>query len=252
MAAADPLSATPAPAPAAVPPPRWGVIDAVIGWVLAEVAAVMISGAMLAAAGYTGKRAQLSNLPLSMIALTFPPLWLGFVGVPLFSTIKRGNGPVRDLAARIRAIDVPIGAVVGVASQFLLVPLISWPVLKLAGKTFSDLKGPAKMLADKADDPFGVVLLIVIVVIGAPIAEELFFRGLVLRAVERRLGMPAAIAISATAFGVTHFEGLQTPALIAFGVVLGYLVHRTGRLGTAIIAHVAFNGVSIIVLLVQR
>jgi len=252
MASAEPVSAAQAPAIPAVPPPRWGVVDAVIGWVLAEVAAVVISGAVLAAAGYTGTKAKLSNLPLSMIALTFPPLWLGFVGVPLFATIRRGNGPVRDLAARIRAVDVPIGAVVGVASQVLLVPLVSWPVLKLAGKTFSDLSGPAKMLADKADDPFGVVLLVVIVVIGAPIAEELFFRGLVLRAVERHLGIPAAIAISAVAFGITHFEGLQTPALIGFGLVLGYLVHRTGRLGTSIIAHMAFNAVSIIGLLVQR
>ena len=70
----------------------------------------------------------------------------------------------------------------------MLVPLVSLPLLKLLGRTTSDLEGPARTLADKAHDPFGVVLLFVIVVIGAPIAEELFFRGLVMRSVERRLG----------------------------------------------------------------
>lgn len=231
---------------------RWGVMDAVVGWVVAEVAAVLIGGLILAAAGYSGDRATVANLPLTLIALSYPPLWLGFVGAPLLATITRGNGPVRDLGARIRRIDVPIGVIVGVASQLILVPLISLPMLEILGKTRSDLSRPAQILADKADNPLGVLLLVLIVVIGAPIAEELFFRGLVLRAVERRLGMPAAIGISAVAFGVTHFEALQMAALTAFGLVLGYLVHRTGRLGTSIVTHMAFNSISVITLLVQR
>lgn len=239
------------PHTAAPPEPRWGVIDAVLGWVVAVVAAQIIGGAVLAFAGYTGDEARTANLPLSLIALAYPPLWLGFVGVPVFSAVKRGNGLVRDFGARIKAVDLPLGLTIGVLSQIVLVPLVSWPLLQLLNRTTTDLARPARVLADKAHDPLGIVLLVLIVVIGAPIAEELFFRGLVLRSVERRLGMPAAIAISAVAFGLTHFEGLQTPALIAFGVVLGYMVHVTGRLGTTIVTHMAFNAVSITVLLVQ-
>ena len=41
-------------------------------------------------------------------------------------------------------------------------------------------------------------------------------------------------------------------ALCAFGVVLALLVVRTGRLGTAVVAHMAFNGVSVIYLLHYR
>ena len=237
---------------ATLPTPRWGVVDVIIGWVLAEVAAVVIGGVILSLAGYTGERATIARLPLSLIALTYPPLWLGFVGAPVHAAIRRGNGMVRDFAWRISALDVPIGVAAGLASQIILVPLVSLPLLKLLGRTPSDLEVPARTLADKANDPFGVVLLFVIVVIGAPIAEELFFRGLVMRSVERHLGAPAAVCISAVAFGVTHFEGIQTPALIAFGLVLGWLVYRTGRLGTSIVAHMAFNAVSIITLLVTR
>lgn len=248
MATADVSSAD----AATLPTPRWGVVDAIVGWVLAEVAAVVIGGVILSLAGYTGKRATIAHLPLSLIALTYPPLWLGFVGAPVYAAVRRGNGMARDFAWRISRIDLPIGIAAGLASQLLLVPLVSFPLLKLLGRTASDLEGPARTLADKANDPFGVVLLFVIVVIGAPIAEELFFRGLVMRSVERHLGAPAAIGISAVAFGVTHFEGIQTPALIAFGLVLGWLVYRTGRIGTSIVAHMAFNAVSIITLLATR
>lgn len=235
-----------------VPTPHWGVLDAVVGWVLAEVGAIVIGSLILSLAGYSGERATIAHLPLWLIALTYPPLWLGFVGAPVYAAVRRGNGLVRDFAWRISAMDVPIGLAAGLLSQLVLVPIVSLPLLKLLGRTASDLEAPARTLADKANDPFGVVLLFVIVVIGAPIAEELFFRGLVMRSVERRLGAPAAIGISAVAFGITHFEGLQTPALIAFGLVLGWLVYRTGRLGTAIVAHMSFNAVSIISLLVTR
>jgi hypothetical protein len=56
-----------------------------------------------------------------------------------------------------------------------LVPIVSWPLLKLTGATSDDLAESARSLADKADTPAGIALLVV-VVIGAPIAE-LFFRG---------------------------------------------------------------------------
>ncbi len=235
-----------------LPTPRWGVTDAIVGWVVAEVAAIVIGSAVLSLAGYSGERATMAHLPLTLIALTYPPLWLGFVGAPVHAAVRRGNGLVRDFACRLSAVDLPIGIAAGVASQIVLVPIVSLPLLKLLGRTASDLEAPARTLADKANDPLGVVLLFVIVVIGAPIAEEMFFRGLVMRSVERHLGVPAAIGISAVAFGVTHFEGLQTPALIAFGVVLGWLVYRTNRLGTSIVAHMTFNAVSIISLLVRR
>jgi membrane protease YdiL (CAAX protease family) len=50
-------------------------------------------------------------------------------------------------------------------------------------------------------------------------------------------------------FGVSHFELLQTPALVLFGVAAGVLYHRSGRLGPAIAAHVGFNMVTVIALL---
>ena len=238
--------------PTAAPVPRWGIPDAVIGWVIAQVAAILLGSAILAAFGYTGDAATRENLPITMIALSYPPLWLGFVGVPVWASVTKGYGIVQDFGARIKAIDIPIGLVVGTACQLLLVPLVSLPLLWLTGKNNADLSKPARQLADKANNGWGIFLLVLIVVICAPIAEELFFRGLVLRAFENSLGTAWAVVISSVAFGLTHFEGIQTPALCAFGVVLALLVVRTRRLGTSIVTHMAFNAVSVLLLFHYR
>jgi membrane protease YdiL (CAAX protease family) len=95
-----------------------------------------------------------------------------------------------------------------------------------------------------------VVLIVVWVGVLTPIAEEVFYRGLLLGGLRRR-GLPpwAAITVSALLFALSHLQGLQLPALVLFGAAAAWLVHRTGRLGPAIAAHMAFNGVTLVVLL---
>ena len=94
------------------------------------------------------------------------------------------------------------------------------------------------------------MLLVLIVGVGAPIIEEIFYRGLCQGALLKRGMHPAvAILITAVVFGLSHGELLQLPALVLFGAVAGWLAHRTGRLGPGIAAHVAFNMVTVIALL---
>ena len=240
------MTAAPSTARDVLGAPRWGLGDALVGWICAYLAAGVIGGLILWAFGYTGAEASTSNLPLSMIALQYPPLWLGFVGVPVWAAAKKGGGWVHDFRVYLRAIDVPVGLVVGVLTQLVVVPLVSWPVLKLTGTDPDELGKLARELGDKADSSVGVVLLFVIVAVGAPIAEELFFRGLVLRSLEKRFGTGWAVVGSSVFFGATHFQPLQFAALTATGAVFALLVVRTGRLGPAIIAHLAFNSITVI------
>ncbi len=93
------------------------------------------------------------------------------------------------------------------------------------------------------------MLLVLIVAIAAPIIEELFFRGLLLRAIEKRCGPRWALWVSSLVFAAVHLQLLQFPALTLIGLVLGWLTLRTGRLGPAIWAHIAFNSVAVVLLL---
>lgn len=230
-------------------PPRWGLGEAAAGWVGAEVLGLIVGSIILTATGYAGTKS--TDLPLRLLVLVQVPFWAGLVLAVWYAGRYKGSGVVHDFGLRVRALDVPVGAAIGLACQFVLVPLISWPFLVLSHKTAEDLSSVATNLTDKATDWVGVVLLVIIVGIGAPIVEELFFRGLLLRALERRYGTAAAVVLSGLIFGITHFELLQLPALTAFGIVLALLAVRTRRLGPGIAAHAAFNLVAVTTLLVK-
>lgn len=225
--------------------PRWGLGDAAAGLLLANVCAVVGGGLILAATGYDAT--DTDDLPLTIVAALQVPLWLGYLGAPLWAARTKGNGVMADFGFRMRWTDVPIGLVIGVATQVALIPLLYVPIFWLTGK--QDLSAPARELTDRATDPAGTVLLIAIVVIGAPIVEELFFRGLLLRSVEKRFGTAWAVATTSILFGAIHLQLAQFPALATAGLVFATLTVRTGRLGPAIWAHIGFNGVAVASLL---
>ncbi len=84
-------------------------------------------------------------------------------------------------------------------------------------------------------------------VVLAPLAEEVFFRGLLQSFFRRQLGSPRiAILIASVIFAAMHTNQPQAiPALLALSLALGYNYERTGRLTSPIIIHAIFNAVSI-------
>ena len=220
----------------------WGVGHVVAGVVIGTVASVVAAGIIFTAGGYE----EADVLPLSMVAVMQAALWIGLLGVPLWLVAARG---VRwaDLGWGATASDAWQGLGIGVVTQVAVVPAIYVPILLLTDDL--DVSGPARELVDKATGS-GILLLVLSVVVGAPIVEELFFRGLTLRALEARMRPRVALVVSALVFGAVHLQVLQFPALVAIGLVCGWLAQRDGRLGRAIWAHLGFNGVTVLMLLV--
>lgn len=243
------MSTSSIPAPTAEQPTvRWGLGDAWLGLLLGNVAAVVVGVMILSAAGYSDTESD--DLPLTIIALLQVPLWIGYLTMPIYAASRKGNGLVADFGWRMRPLDVPVGLVLGVLTQLVVVPLVYVPIFWVIGDR--DVSADARALTDRADSSFGVVLLVLIVVIGAPIVEELFFRGLLLRSLENRWGSLWALVISSVIFGAVHLQPLQFPALVVVGLILGYMTQRTDRLGPAIFAHIAFNAVAVGSLLATR
>ena len=85
-------------------------------------------------------------------------------------------------------------------------------------------------------------------VVVAPVVEELFFRGLLLRSMVQRWGTRVGVVGSSVIFGATHFQAIQFPALALAGLLFAVLAVRAGRLGPAIAAHAGFNAATVIVL----
>lgn len=231
-----------------LPEPSWGLGEPAWGFVLAQVSGLILGSAFIALAGQQAASADPDTLPFWALALQAPPLWVGFIAAPVWAARRYGNGVRRDFHVYLRSGDVAPAAAVGVFAQLVLVPLVSWPVLKLTGANTDDLAESARSLVDKADTPAGLVLLFVVVVIGAPIAEELFFRGLLMGAIAKRWSLTAAVIGSSVIFGASHFQPLLFPGLATAGLVFAGCAAKTGRLGPAIVAHMAFNATTVIAL----
>jgi membrane protease YdiL (CAAX protease family) len=107
--------------------------------------------------------------------------------------------------------------------------------------------------------PVTVTLLFFIIVVCAPVIEEIVFRGLLLRAFMRRFSFwPAAVA-STLIFALFHTYEVHTLAgAITLACVVGWvglvncvLNRYTNRLTPGIVLHATFNLISLVVLVAQ-
>lgn len=85
-----------------------------------------------------------------------------------------------------------------------------------------------------------------VVVLVAPFAEELFFRGLGVR-VLRFLGPAVAIGGTALLFGLAHGILGALPPLVFFGAGLAWVRYRSDSVWPGFVSHAAFNGVGVAV-----
>jgi membrane protease YdiL (CAAX protease family) len=219
----------------------WGLGHVFLGLLFAE-AAVLVT---IFAFGSGGLEGELDDLSLEMIAVLQAALWLGTLGVPVWLVWVRGVS-WSELGWGFRRRDTVSGLLIGIGTQVVAVPLLYLPLMLLVDDL--DIAEPARDLVDKATGA-GVAILVLVVVVGAPIVEEVFYRGLTLRALEGRMRPTFALVVSSLLFAVIHFQVTQFPALLLFGLVAGRLAQKDGRLGRAIWAHIGFNGTTILLLL---
>lgn len=226
------------------PTARWGLGDVAIGIGLSQLLLLVAQVVVFAVAGWD----ELSDVPLWATALLQLPLWAGWM-VALVGAGAKGRGVRREFRVRFAPVDVPIGLAVGAVMQFAVLPLLYWPVLRLLDQSRDDLAEPARALADKAQGPAGWIVLAIVVVVGAPLVEELFYRGLLLGALRKRGITPVpACLLSGAVFAAMHLQPLQFLGLFVLGAVLAALVLRTGRIGAAVVAHATFNLVTVVAL----
>jgi membrane protease YdiL (CAAX protease family)/ferredoxin len=92
-------------------------------------------------------------------------------------------------------------------------------------------------------DATGVLLTVLMVVLVGPFVEELLFRGVLLTALDERLGGLAAVLLSAPVFAVLHGSVWSLVPLTFLGVALGSLTLSRRSLWPAVVLHAAYNGV---------
>ena len=136
-----------------------------------------------------------------------------------------------------------------------LIAWLGWTIVIVAvGLVLQQLGPPPEPeVAERAIamlDPWVVVIAIVIL---APIAEEVFFRGVVFNAWLREGGRRWAYVGSAALFAAIHLSLLSFLPIFLLGLALAWVYERSGRNLLAPIAmHATVNGISVAMALLVR
>lgn len=93
------------------------------------------------------------------------------------------------------------------------------------------------------------VVLVVAMLVVIPMAEEVFFRGVLYGGVRASNGAGEAIVVSAVLFAVIGQDFRQVPVRLLYGLALGWLRAQSGSLVGPIVAALAYNAFDAVALL---
>jgi len=188
----------------------------------------------------------------------------GMFAVGYLTALGVGLGVVFALRWPLRAAGVaaaPADPLRGLIAFLLVIPIV-WTVGSAASLLvrLSGAEAPAPIahetLRRLAEAPIDAWWWITVaaVVIGAPIVEEVVYRGLLQSAALRAIGSGwAAVLITSAAFTFVHIGAVDATGLASLFVLsigFGLAFERTGRLAVPIVMHAAFNLFNVAVVVV--
>jgi membrane protease YdiL (CAAX protease family) len=231
--AAPELERPPAPQ---FPYSNWGPGAAVLGVVLALGVGVMlgIPGALIGGTDSDGELSTTGNV-LAQLGTA-----LGFLLVPMALVAWRGSSGLGEILRRLGVRSFAVGEALkwtaAAVGAYLLFAML-----------YSTLITPPEQ-EDIAAGFGALPVQILLIVILAPLAEELLFRGYLFGGLREKLSRWPAALIAGVLFGGLHaLTGLSAvPPLIFFGVVLCLLYEKTGSVVPAIILHLLNNSVALL------
>lgn len=110
------------------------------------------------------------------------------------------------------------------------------------------LQDVVQVLTAPATWPVRTALFFIVIIV-APVFEEIVFRGILLPFMVRRIGLWPGIVLISLIFGGLHFNLLSFLPLFLLSVLFSFAYARTQSLLVTIGMHAAFNGVTVILLL---
>jgi uncharacterized protein len=218
-------------------------------WSLTYLFANVCGSVVIAVLGYAGA----DVVPTWVLALSALTLWGPYIGVLMWVSKRNGSGSfVQDFSLRFQVKDL-WGIPLGMVSQLLLVVLVTLPLQWLFPTLFNKeaVEKRANDLFDAAQGAW-IVLLFLVVVICAPLVEEIVYRGFIQHHLAVAYGARIGLLLASFWFAAVHLQLAEFPGLFAFALVLGFCFSRTQRLGLSIVTHVSFNATALTVMALTR
>lgn len=181
---------------------------------------------------------------LSQVVVTVVMQLVALLGIATWARVRgvsswRVLGPVRP---RWRHAWIGIGlGIVGL----LIVQVVAF----IVNAAYPASEPPSQVLLESLGSSTSVTIAVVVAsVVMAPLLEEVLYRSLVFQSTRARIGLPGALVISSLVFAL-HPELLNSlPALfglLALGLWLAAIFHKTGSLVVPIVAHATYNAANV-------
>jgi membrane protease YdiL (CAAX protease family) len=222
--------------------PRWGFGDVAItlgaALALGLVAAVVVALLGDSPTAGTGGGSATGRAWASLLLLVIP--WIALAGWPLRSALRRGRGPVRDFGLTLSWSQAAVGFAGGVVALLVASELAAVQE-QLTGTKLSSAVGTLAQQTTSAS-PVALAILALCTAFGAPVVEEIAFRGLTFGAF-RKMGQPALQAGVWTTllFALFHFEPARIGILLVIGGCLAFVRARTGSTLASMVTHMTVN-----------
>jgi membrane protease YdiL (CAAX protease family) len=232
-----PHAAPGAPEPEAFPYAPWGPVRAIGMAVAALIAGVVIGLPFIVLDGDpTGDDLSLfTTVGLQISA------GIAFILIPILLA-RRYGGDLKAVMRRLGFVSFRPGA----AAKWIGIGIASYFGFAIA----YTLAFGAPQQDDIAGDfgPIGLQILLIVVL--APLSEEICFRGMLFGGLRTRLPMWAAALGAGAIFGALHYStGLSAvPSLVVLGAIFAVVYEKTGSIWPPIIMHVANNAFALAVL----
>ena len=223
------------PRPAGFPYANWGAWMAVLGVVLALGTGVALAIPFsIAGSDGHGDLNTLGNIGVQ--AMTE----LGFLLVPMAIAAQHGAGTLALILARlgVRRFRVPT------ALKWMGAAIVAYLVFNaIYVAIFGE---PHQEDIAEGFGPVPVQALLIVVL--APISEEICFRGMLFGGLRTKLPTLPAALVGGLVFGALHaLTGLSAvPPLIVFGFLLCLLYEKTGSVVPGIVLHMLNNSVALL------
>lgn len=213
---------------------NWGPAAALLGVIMAIGAGILLG----IPAAFFPKEAD-GDLGAAASSVAQLGLVMGFLLVPMAIVSWRGAASTGEILRRLGVRRFAASAfkwmAAAVGAYLLFAAFYSTLIVEPDQEDIADSFGP-------------VPVQILLIVLGAAIAEEVCFRGFLFGGLREKLPRYLAALIAGVVFGALHaLTGISAvPPLIAFGFVLCLLYEKTGSIVPGILLHMLNNSVALL------
>ena len=217
---------------------KWLTAGAILMPMLAQLIMGIVIGMASIDSGST------DDIGISPVALLITEI----VSLILVLLMLRKYQDTRAEGKRSFGLGMILISILGILSAQGVMSVLTDEMSKLFSFESADVRSQLSFMDQS--DLSQVIITMVIVVLLAPIIEEIGFRRMLYNELRTRLNVPLSMIISAALFGIIHFDVSISIGAFGLGLWLAYIYERFHNIILNVLTHGTLNGLATALMLI--